>query len=312
MKVHFGVSDIFNEIKRPVVTVGTFDGVHLGHQKIIKRIRKIAKEIKGESVLLTFDPHPRSVIFNDQNIKLINTLKEKIELLDLQNLDHLIIYPFTTEFSMLNAKDYVSELLINQLNTHTLVIGYDHHFGNDRKGNINLLRNLQSEFQYNLEEIEAQEIDEIKISSTKLRNAIDTGNVQLFKQYSANYFQLNGKVIKGDGIGKKLGFPTANIEILENEKILPSNGVYAVICRVHDEKLNGIMNIGKRPTIKEQSKISIEVHIFNWSKNIYGQSLKVFIIEKIRNEMKFSSTVDLKTQISKDCFKSEKILNETL
>ena len=270
--------------------MGTFDGVHLGHQKILKKLGKIAKEIGGETVLLTFEPHPRKVLFKNKILKLINTLEEKIKLLDSYGLDHLVVYPFTKEFSNLSAKAYIEELLIEKLKTHTLVIGYDHHFGNDRKGNIELLKKMKSNFDFELVEISAHEIDEIKVSSTKIRNAITTGKVNLVKDYSGKYFHFSGKIVKGKGIGKKLGHPTANLEIQDNEKIIPVNGVYAIKCWVNSKQVNGVMNIGTRPTINNNENTTIECHLFNWNKDIYGNTMEVDIIEKIRDELKFPST----------------------
>lgn len=309
MKVHYGIDNL-KGIKNPTVTVGTFDGVHLGHQKILSRLKKIAKKNNGETVLLTFDPHPRKILFNDQNIKLINTLDEKIRILQSLGLDHLVVCPFTKAFSNLSAKEYVEELLVKKINTKTLVIGYDHHFGNDRKGNIELLKKLQSTYQYQLEEIKAHEIDEIKISSTKIRTAIETGNVNVVYEYSGNHLQFSGKVIKGEGIGKTINFPTANLELINKDKILPENGVYAIICEVNKKTTNGVMNIGFRPTINNKNKINIECHLFDWNQDIYDQLVHVNVVERIRSEIKFPNLEELKIQIQEDSKSAKKILNE--
>tara|TARA_Y100000589_G_scaffold332142_1_gene389653 strand:+ start:4917 stop:5849 length:933 start_codon:yes stop_codon:yes gene_type:complete len=309
MKVHYGI-DSLKEIKNPIITVGTFDGVHLGHQKIIERLKKLANKTHGETVLLTFNPHPRKVLLNDQNLKLINTLEEKIIILEKFGLDHLVVHPFTKEFSKLSAREYVEELLVKKLNTHTLVIGYDHHFGYDRKGNIELLKKLQKEFNYQLEEITAHEIDEIKISSTKIRTAIENGKIELVNEYSGNYYHFSGKVINGNGIGKTINYPTANLELINKDKILPANGVYAIKCNIENIILSGVMNIGNRPTIDNSSKISIECHLFNWDKEIYNQTLHVTVIEKIRREIKFPNLDELKNQIVKDCIVAKRILDE--
>ena len=309
MKVHYKMDSLL-EIKNPIITVGTFDGVHLGHQKIISRINKIAQKNKGESVLLTFDPHPRKVLFNDQNLRLIHSLDEKIKILSQLGLNHLVVYPFTKEFSNLSAREYVEELLVKKLNTHTLVIGYDHHFGNDRKGNIDLLRSLQSNFNYQLEEITVHEINEIKVSSTKIREAIENGNVDLVLNYSGNYFQFSGNVIKGDGIGKKINYPTANLKLINDDKILPANGVYAIQCKVENKTINGIMNIGHRPTIETNPKLNIECHLFDWQKDIYGEILQVSVVGRIRSEIKFPNIDQLKHQILKDCEMAKNILDE--
>ena len=309
MKVHYNTKTI-KGIKNPVVTVGTFDGVHFGHQKIINRLKSIASKNNGESVLLTFDPHPRKVLFNDNNLKLINTLDEKIEILKKLGLDHLVVQAFTKEFSQLSAKDYVEKLLINKLNTKTLVIGYDHHFGNDRKGNIDLLKNLQSTYQFNLEEIKAHEIDEIKISSTKIRQSIESGNVNLVYDFSGNYLQFSGKVIKGDGIGKTIEYPTANLDLINQDKILPAKGVYAIICKINEIPLKGVMNIGFRPTLNNDQRISIECHLLDWNNDIYDKILHVNVIKRIRNEIKFPNIESLKDQIKKDIDVAKFIFNE--
>ena len=309
MKVHRDFSSYFN-IKNPVVTVGTFDGVHLGHQKIISRLKKIAKSVNGETVLLTFHPHPRKVLFNDNNIKLIHTLNEKIEVLKANGLNHLVIYPFTETFSKFSAQKYIEELLVKKLNTHTLVIGYDHHFGNDRKGNITLLEKLKEKYNYKLEEISAHEIDEIKVSSTKIRNAINNGDVHLVPDFSGYHFEFTGIVIRGQGIGQKLNYPTANLHIENENKIIPNNGVYAVKCKLLNGVAKGVMNIGKRPTLGNNNNLSIEIHIFNFNKDIYGEELKVTVIQKIREEQKFKNMTNLKNQITIDCKSAHQILQK--
>tara|TARA_B110000027_G_scaffold52870_1_gene57621 strand:- start:480 stop:1418 length:939 start_codon:yes stop_codon:yes gene_type:complete len=307
MKVHYNIES-YKNIKNPIVTVGTFDGVHFGHQKIIQRLKKIAEKNKGESVLLTFDPHPRKVLFNDQNLKLIHSLKEKIDILENLGLDHLVVYPFTINFSKFTAQQYINELLINTLQTHTLVIGYDHHFGKDREGNIELLKKNSEVYPFKLEEIKAHEIEEIKISSTKVRKAIEKGDIHLVNEYCGHYYEFSGEVVHGNGIGKTIGTPTANIEIDKAEKIIPADGVYAVICQANDKTINGIMNIGFKPTLNKLEERTIEIHLFNYEKDLYGTILKTKVIQKIRNEFKFKSLEDLKKQIIVDNEKAKKIL----
>jgi riboflavin kinase/FMN adenylyltransferase len=307
MKVHYGFES-YKNIKNPIVTVGTFDGVHYGHQKIIQRLQKIAKKNNGESVLLTFDPHPRKVLFNDQGLKLIHNIDEKINILKNLGLDHLVIYPFTKYFSKFTAKRYIDELLIKELMTHTLVIGYDHHFGNDREGNIGLLKKHEKSNPFNLEEIKAHEIEEIKVSSTKVRRAIEKGNIHLVRDYCGHYYEFSGKVIHGNGIGKTIGTATANIQLKSNEKIIPLDGVYAVICQIGNVDFKGIMNIGYKPTVNEGKKRTIEIHLFNFEKDIYGLNIRAKVIERIRDEVKFNSIEELKIQISKDNNKAKTIL----
>ena len=299
MQVHYGFES-YKNIKNPIVTVGTFDGVHFGHQKIIQRLQKIAKKNNGETVLLTFDPHPRKILLNDQGLKLIHTINEKINILENLGLDHLVIYPFTLEFSKFSAKRYIDELLIQKLGTHTLVIGYDHHFGNDREGNIDLLKKYEKSNPFYLEEIKAHEIEEIKISSTKVRSAIEKGNIHLVNDYCGHFYEFSGEVVRGNGIGKTIGTPTANIKLNSNEKIIPLDGVYAVVCQIKDANYKGIMNIGFKPTVDEGQKRTVEIHLFNYEKEIYGQDLRTKVIERIRDEVKFNSLKELKSQILKD------------
>lgn len=307
MQVHYGFES-YKNIKNPIVTVGTFDGVHFGHQKIIQRLQKIAKKNNGESVLLTFDPHPRKILLNDQGLKLIHTINEKINILENLGLDHLVIYPFTLEFSKFSAKRYIDELLIQKLGTHTLVIGYDHHFGNDREGNIDLLKKYEKSNPFYLEEIKAHEIEEIKISSTKVRSAIEKGNIHLVNDYCGHFYEFSGEVVRGNGIGKTIGTPTANIKLNSNEKIIPLDGVYAVICQIKDTIYKGIMNIGFKPTVDEGQKRTVEIHLFDYEKDIYGQDLRTKVIERIRDEVKFNSLKELKSQILKDNEKAKIIL----
>jgi riboflavin kinase/FMN adenylyltransferase len=307
MKVHYGFES-FKNIKNPIVTVGTFDGVHFGHQKIIQRLQKIAKKTNGESVLLTFDPHPRKVLLNDQGLKLIHTVKEKINILEKLGLDHLVIYPFTKEFSKFSAQTYIDELLVKKLGTHTLVIGYDHHFGNDREGNIDLLKKHEKSNPFYLEEIKAHEIEEIKISSTKVRRAIENGNIHLVDDYCGHFYEFSGEVVHGNGIGKTIGTPTANIQLNSNEKIIPLDGVYAVICQIKDANFKGIMNIGYKPTVNKGEKRTIEIHLFDFNKDVYELELRAKVIERIRDEVKFSSLESLKSQIFKDNENAKKIL----
>ncbi|MBL6594098.1 MAG: bifunctional riboflavin kinase/FAD synthetase [Flavobacteriales bacterium] len=307
MQVHYGFES-YKNIKNPIVTVGTFDGVHFGHQKIIQRLQKIAKKNNGESVLLTFDPHPRKILLNDQGLKLIHTINEKINILENLGLDHLVIYPFTLEFSKFSAKRYIDELLIQKLGTHTLVIGYDHHFGNDREGNIDLLKKYEKSNPFYLEEIKAHEIEEIKISSTKVRSAIEKGNIHLVNDYCGHFYEFSGEVVRGNGIGKTIGTPTANIKLNSNEKIIPLDGVYAVVCQIKDANYKGIMNIGFKPTVDEGQKRTVEIHLFDYEKDIYGQDLRTKVIERIRDEVKFNSLKELKSQILKDNEKAKIIL----
>ena len=300
MIVHSGISS-FKNISSPVITVGTFDGVHVGHQKILNKIRTIANNNNGETALLTFDPHPRKVLFNSSNsLKLINTLDEKINLLSNYGLDHLIIHPFNKDFSRITPTSYVRDLLVNQLNVATLVIGYNHQFGRNREGDITLLHELSEVYNFNVQEINAEEINEIKVSSTKIREALSIGDILQANNYLGHDFTLSGEVIEGNKIGRSIGFPTANISIKDEEKIIPANGVYAVKVKLNDQCFNGMMNIGNRPTIEETNKSSIEVHIFDFSENIYGLEIEIVFKAHIRKEEKFSDIDTLKKQLIND------------
>ena len=300
MIVHSGISS-FKNISSPVITVGTFDGVHVGHQKILNKIRTIANNNNGETALLTFDPHPRKVLFNSSNsLKLINTLDEKINLLSNYGLDHLIIHPFNKDFSRITPTSYVRDLLVNQLNVATLVIGYNHQFGRNREGDITLLHELSEVYNFNVQEINAEEINEIKVSSTKIREALSMGDILQANNYLGHDFTLSGEVIEGNKIGRSIGFPTANISIKDEEKITPANGVYAVKVKLNDQCFNGMMNIGNRPTIEETKKSSIEVHIFDFSENIYGLEIEIVFKAHIRKEEKFSDIDTLKKQLIND------------
>lgn len=310
VKIHDNI-DYLPRIKNPIVTVGTFDGVHVGHQKIIGRINEIAQQVGGESVLLTFNPHPRLVLFpDDENIKLITTTDEKNDILASLGLDHVIYLPFKKEFSQLSAQEYVRDFLVNKIGVHTMVIGYDHHFGRNRLGNLALLKELSLVYNFKVEEISALAIDEINVSSTKVRNALLEGNIAQANEYLGHPFTLIGNVIKGEQIGRTIGFPTANIFIRDTYKILPKCGVYSVEVLFSGDRLKGMMNIGSKPTVNlnEVSKLTIEVHIFNFDKDVYGKQITIILNQFLREEQKFSNLDELKTQLMADKFKSLKFL----
>jgi riboflavin kinase/FMN adenylyltransferase len=301
MKVFQDVSNGFTA-KFPVVTIGTFDGVHLGHQKILQKINKEAKKVGGESVLFTFHPHPRIVLNpENHNLKLLQTQEEKIEKLARFGLQNLIIYPFTTDFSNLTALEFVRDILVEKIKVKTLVIGYDHQFGKNREGGIEFLQSVSEEFGFSVIEIPAQELDDVNVSSTKIRNALLEGNISLANSFLTESFELRGKVIKGEALGRKFGFPTANIDLETDLKLIPRNGVYAVEVSLMDDRLyKGIMNIGSRPTIHKNGQLSIEVHLLDFNEDLYGQKIRVQFLENIRNERTFSNTDELIEQIKKD------------
>ncbi|MFM7021654.1 MAG: bifunctional riboflavin kinase/FAD synthetase [Flavobacteriales bacterium] len=307
MKVYCRLQD-FKKLERAVVTTGTFDGVHLGHQTILKRLKEIAAREKAETVVLTFDPHPRIVIYNDTNIRLITTLPEKIALLEKEGIDHLIVIPFTKEFSRISSIDFIRNILVGTIGTSRLVIGYNHLFGRNREGSFEHLMEYGPVYGFEVEEIPAKEIDSVDISSTKIREALEVGNVALANKYLGHPFSLNGKVIEGNKKGRTIGFPTANIEVGNQHKMIPGIGVYAVKLTIDGKEHGGMMNIGYRPTIQEEGNVSIEVHVFDFSGDLYGRELEVLPLKKIRDEQKFASLDKLKEQLNNDKVKSLEIL----
>ena len=301
LKVYNNIED-FKQVKNLVATVGTFDGVHLGHQEIIGKLKEVAEQTGGETLLLTFFPHPRMVLFpEDDSLKLINTLEEKTELLASFGLDHLLVLPFSKEFSRITPTEYIRDLLMRDIGVKTLVIGYNHQFGRNRKGNFELLEELAPVYGFDVEEITAQEINEIKLSSTKIRKAIESGDISTANEYLKYNFSLSGIVVKGEQIGRQIGFPTANIEVLEKHKLLPGKGVYAVNVVVRNVQYKGMLNIGSRPTIDNGSVLSsIEVHLFNMNEELYDEKIKVEFCAKLREEKKFLNLDELKAQLHKD------------
>lgn len=282
-----------------VLTIGTFDGIHIGHKKILDRLLNTAKNQKLQSLVLTFFPHPRMVLQTDSNIKLIHTIEERANILDSLGLDNLIIQPFSKEFSRLSATEFVRDILVQQLNVKHIIVGYDHRFGRNRTANIENLKEFGEIYDFTVEEISAQDIDEVAVSSTKIRNALAQGELQIANAYLGVAFQLNGSVTKGKGIGKTISFPTANILISEEYKIIPKNGVYIAKAVVDNTSYHGMMNIGNNPTVNGESQ-SIEIHLFNFNTDIYNKNITIKLLKRIRNEQKFDSIDSLKQQLIKD------------
>ncbi len=308
MKVYSSIEE-FDHRHQVVATVGTFDGVHLGHSFILNQLNQEAERLGGESVLLTFYPHPRMVIFPDNNdLKMLNTQEEKVDLLDKSGLDHLIIHPFTREFSRLNSVEFVRDILVNQLGVKKLIIGYDHHFGRNREGSFDDLIELSNLYGFDVEQIEAQEFKDTRVSSTKIRSAIDSGDMKTARHYLGYYFILSGTVVKGAGIGRQLGFKTANLQINNPYKIIPPNAVYAVLVQIGTRQFKGMLNIGVRPSIEDSGKQSIEVHIFDLDEDLYGSQISLSLVEKIREEKKFNNVEELKQQLDFDKAKCEALL----
>lgn len=291
------------------MTVGTFDGIHFGHQKIIDSLKSLANEEDGESVMLTFSPHPRLVLFHENNnLKLINTLDEKINRLESSGIDHLIIYPFTKDFSRISALEYVRDFLVKEIKVSTLIIGYDHQFGRNREGNFEYLKELSELYGFDVKEISAQDINDINVSSTKIRKAIELGDIPLANEYLGYTFPLIGKVIEGKKLGNTIGFPTANLLIEDKTKIIPKPGAYVVYVEVDGNRYKAMLNIGKNPTIDESEQEKIEVNLFDFDGNLYQKTIKVEFIERLRDEVKFDSLDALKNQLRLDKANSLKIL----
>ncbi len=324
MQVHRDLSNL-PFFKNAALTIGTFDGVHSGHLQIIHQLKKEAYQNNGESVIITFDPHPRMVLNPKKNqlpIKLLNTLSEKIELLGKQEIDHLVIVPFTTEFSNQSAEEYIADFLVAKFHPKTIITGYDHRFGKNRTGDYKLLEKYQDEFNYKVKEIPAHVLDHITISSTKIRQALTEGDIHTANECLGYDYFFEGEIIDGNKLGKSLGYPTANIEVKNPHKLIPAYGVYAVHTSLGVPSQNpgqsfmaeadykGMMNIGIRPTIGDD-KIMIEVNIFDFDQDIYGRTLRVYIKQYMRPEIKFNNLEELIVQLDKDKIEAEKILADT-
>jgi riboflavin kinase/FMN adenylyltransferase len=319
LKIYHSLSD-FNKLDNAVVTIGTFDGVHLGHQKIVNRLCELAKTTGGESVILTFFPHPRMIIDpENQDLKLINTIKEKADFLEKLGVDHLIITPFTRDFSNLSPAEYIKNILIDTIGTKQLIVGYDHRFGKNREGGMPQLIAFANTYGFSIEEIAEQDINDVAVSSTKIRTALLNGDVTLAADFLGYYFSINGPVIKGDKIGRTIGFPTANIFVEETYKLIPSDGIYAVTVEMEEKvkgerqkvegelkpshpqpsTFKGMAYIGQRPTINGMTR-NIEVNIFDFDKEIYGQTIKMNFMKFLRHDVKFTGLEALTLQLHQD------------
>ena len=300
MEIHRGLENL-PRFKNAVITIGSFDGVHKGHISIIHRIRELARQNEGESVMITFDPHPRQIIYpQDHSLRLLTTLREKIGLLRDSGLDHLVIVPFTFEFSRMEAEEYLHKILVSRFNPSIFVIGYDHRFGLNRTGDVAFLKQMQKRYGFSVEEIEKATVDEIVVSSTKIRMAIQHREIIKANQLLGHNYRLTGRVIRGLRIGNTLGYPTANIEIADPNKLIPPEGIYAVKLRIDGRWLKGMMYIGTRPTLKVKGKQSIEINIFDYNNDIYGESVEIELLAYVRDDQKFDNLSLLKKQISDD------------
>lgn len=308
MKIYHGTANF--RVEHPVLTIGTFDGVHLGHMKIIARLKEIASEIKGETVIFTFHPHPRQIVTPEEhNLRLITTLYEKTERLEAAGIDHLIIYPFSAEFSRMSYTDFVQHILIDRLQTSCLVVGYDHKFGRQRRGDFEYLTQCAEKYNFRIERLDPLLVDELHVSSTRIREALEEGDISLANKFLGYPYELHGKVVKGEQIGRKIGFPTANIEAPEVTKLIPGYGVYAVKVILDGSTFNGMLNIGTRPTFNSNADSrSIEVNIFDFDNLIYGQNIKLVFFAKIREEQKFPGKEALVAQLHRDKLNAQIIL----
>jgi riboflavin kinase / FMN adenylyltransferase len=309
MKIYHGIDD-FTKLDYAVVTSGTFDGVHLGHQKIFARLREIAQRHQGETVVLTFWPHPRLVLHpEDDSLKLLNTFEEKAAFLKDQGINHLIRIPFTKEFSQLTSAQFIRQILVETIGTKKLVIGYDHHFGKNREGSFEQLKQNAPKYGFEVEEIPRQDVDHVGVSSTKIRKALEEGDIETATHFLGKPYSLTGRVVAGDKLGRLMGYPTANIEIDTRYKLIPMDGIYAVTVLHEHATYKGMLYIGNRPTING-TKQNIEVNIFDFSKDIYGESLTIYIHKLIRGDIKFSDLEALKNQLHLDQQASLAILKD--
>lgn len=293
--------------KNAVITIGTFDGVHTGHQKIISALKEEAQKFNGESIAITFHPHPRKIVQPDASLQLINTLDERIELLQKQGIDHVVVVPFTKEFSQLTAEEYIEDFLLKTFDPKTIIIGYDHHFGKGRTGDYQLLERYALLKSFQLVEIPKHVLEEIAISSTKIRKAILTSDIEMANHLLGHPFFFEGKVIEGDKLGRQLGYPTANLEYTDSEKIHLGHGVFAVEVVINGKTKKGMLSIGNRPTL-QNSEEKVEVNIFDFDEQIYGQKIRVLVKKFLRQQEKYNSLEELRAQLAKDKEQSLRVL----
>jgi len=300
MRVFKGLDNL-PPFKNPVLTIGTFDGVHLGHAKIIERLRKKAIEVDGESIIITFDPHPRFVVApNSTPIELLSTSQEKIKALQALHVDNVVIVPFTKAFSDISAEAYIRDFIVSNFHPHTIIIGYDHHFGKNRQGNYELLESVKATYGFQLEEIPVQEIEHIAVSSTKIRAALHIGDIKKANELAGKYYTLEGVVIHGEKRGRLIGFPTANVHVGDAHKLIPANGVYAVKAYLKETIYKAMLNIGVRPTVSSSNHRSIEVNIIDFDQDIYDETLRIEFVDKLRDEIKFNGIDELIAQLTID------------
>ncbi len=310
MQIHYDLNKF--KANKAVVTIGTFDGVHLGHREVITELKRLSALSNGESVIFTFDPHPRKVLAPDESsLRLLSTTQEKIRLMESLGIDHLVIYPFTTEFSRLSYDEFVTQILVNQLKMSSLVVGYDHRFGQGRKGDFHSLQTLSNSLGFKVEQLSQLSVDNQTVSSSKIRMALDAGEVKLAKNYLGYNYTLTGEVVEGQKLGRQLGFPTANIDTHDSTKQVPQDGVYAVMVEVAGVLHQGMVNIGVRPTVNSNADHkTIEVHILDFNQDIYHTDITLHFVDKIREEQRFDGLDQLKKQLEQDQLTAQNILSE--
>ncbi|MES2478630.1 MAG: bifunctional riboflavin kinase/FAD synthetase [Bacteroidota bacterium] len=299
MKIFYGTENL-PELKKAVLTIGTFDGVHQGHKKILQSVVHEALAIEGTSVLITFNPHPRKLLFPGESLKLLSTLDERLDLVREAGIDVTVVVPFTHEFAGLSAQSYIEEFLIKIFNPALIIIGYDHHFGHDRTGDISMLRSYSGKYAFEVKEISAQLISEAAVSSTQIRKALVEGSVEVARKMLGTSYRIKGRVVEGAQRGRTIGFPTANIALPDADKLVPKVGVYAVEVVVREIHYGGMINIGYNPTVTKDDSLKIEVHIFDFDADIYGQDITIGFIARLRDEYKFDSLEGLKMQLNQD------------
>ncbi|NDC30127.1 MAG: bifunctional riboflavin kinase/FAD synthetase [Bacteroidetes bacterium] len=311
MRIYRGLDNL-EKIQNAVVTQGTFDGVHLAHKIILSKVKQLAKNKNGESVVMTFEPHPRMVLKpNTHDLKLLTTLDEKIELLQKEGIQNLIVIPFTIEFSQIQSQAFIKQILVDKIGTKTLVIGYDHRFGKNREGSFEHLKNYNNDYGFEVEEVSEQLVDEIAVSSTKIRKALNEGKITIAAKYLGRNYSIKGTVVKGRQLGRTIGYPTANLIVDSENKLIPSDGVYAVKVIVNSNTFGGMLNIGNNPTVEGKGR-SIEVNIFDFSEDIYNQSISIIFVNKLREEEKFNGLDALKTQLEKDKLLAIEVIQNSL
>ncbi len=309
MKIYHGIDD-FSKLTNAVVTSGTFDGVHVGHQRILERLKEIAEKFKGETVVITFWPHPRLVLYpEDNSLHVLNTFEEKAELLKEQGIQHLLRIPFTKEFSQLSSHEFIRNILVDQIGTRKLVIGYDHRFGKNREGSFEQLKLNGPKYGFDVEEIPRQDVDHVGVSSTKIRNALNEGDIETANHFLGRPYSISGRVIKGDKLGRVLGFPTANVDVDSHFKLIPAEGIYTVMVHHGSSNYGGMLYIGNRPTVGGTQR-SIEVNIFDFDRDIYGENITIKLLQSIRKDAHFDDLEALKKQLILDKESALRVLSE--